>query len=30
MILVLAGTLDGRQLAVDLVGEGHEVLLSVV
>lgn len=30
MILVLAGTLDGRQLAVDLAGEGHEVLLSVV
>lgn len=30
MILILAGTLDGRQLAVDLVREGHEVLLSAV
>lgn len=30
MILILAGTLDGRQLAVDLVQEGYEVLLSAV
>jgi len=30
MILVLAGTLDGRQLAAELAGQGQEVLLSVV
>ena len=30
MILVLAGTLDGRELAVRLAKDSHQVMVSVI